>query len=187
MFEGNILQPCQPRDQPQPPQQPQNRHTDNYQRLIQLSYQQYTFPGTVSLSSISETLNKDEGYSDYAQASDENSGWSHDHCSQWYTLYQQDKIEIRHDRKDSGVFVHDEEGVFSQISSNSKVIDHDFEAPEWHTTDFDDCEFDYGNMTIESRALALRSCPVGEDFFQMEIGSLMLPLPSFPRPLPLLS
>ncbi|KAF9114672.1 hypothetical protein BGX27_010158 [Mortierella sp. AM989] len=177
MFEGNILQPYQSRNhQPtqQTRQQPYSSQLD--QQQYQSSYQHYTFPDLSSTPSTSE-LNSIEDcpehslgyYSDYE--SDQTENEMNEDCLWSFSPRQNDisrNSNFRHDRKDSGVFVHDDEEGIIQITSKSRVFECKSELSDWCDLDVYDYESEYGNLAQKSRA-------IGGGFHQMEVGSLMPP------------
>ncbi|KAF9361364.1 hypothetical protein BGX26_003876 [Mortierella sp. AD094] len=184
MFEGNILQACQPQNQLQSTQQPQPAYCQQDQRGRQTSFQHFTFPdfssitppsGTISIEDFSE---QSLGY--YSDYECDQEGFDENEDYFWSSFSPRrnggiTKSDLRHDRKDSGVFEHDDEGTIIQISPKSRNVESRSELSEWYGSDVD--EFEYGNMTIEGRMLALRSHVMGENFLH-EVGSLTLPLPS---------
>ncbi|KAF9401124.1 hypothetical protein BGX21_002659, partial [Mortierella sp. AD011] len=173
MFQENILQPCQPRNQLQSTQQPQPQPAYYQQDQPQqpISSQHFTFPDFSSITSSSGMTSIEDlpeqslgYYSDY-ECDQEEFEENEEYLWPSFSPTQNDgitKSDMRHDRKDSGIFVHDDEGTIIQISPKSRNAESRSELLECYGSDVD--EFAYDNMTIEGHISAQRFRVMGESF-----------------------
>ncbi|KAG0021592.1 hypothetical protein BGZ80_002114 [Entomortierella chlamydospora] len=186
MFEENILQPCQPRNQLQSTQQPQFQpsYYQQDQSQQQMSSQQFTFPDFSSITSSSEMTSIEDfpeqslGYYSNYECDQEEFEENDEYLWPSFSPLQNDgitKSDMRHDRKDSGIFVHDDEGAIIQISPKSRNVESRSGLLEWYGSDVD--EFACDNMTIEGHISAQRSHAMGENFSCVKVGSFTLPPP----------
>ncbi|KAF9204285.1 putative electron transfer flavoprotein subunit [Haplosporangium sp. Z 27] len=182
MFERNILQPCQPRNQLKPTWQPQLQSVYHHQdqQQLQSSFRNYSFPS----SSSSRTLNTNdclERSLDHCIESEQDPtvlDEDEDEDYIWPSFSPRDdsfiKNDLRHDRKDSGVFMQDDEGIITQISPKSMTFESRLELPEFYeSVVVEGRDFEYGNLTSEERLLALKSVS-GPSSPQLDSTSLPL-------------
>ncbi|KAI7827068.1 hypothetical protein BC939DRAFT_445676 [Gamsiella multidivaricata] len=200
MFEGNILQPC---DAPCSSQQPSQSF--EYQ---QYSSSRFASASSFSTNSFEEHIehpfdrsvdNVDE--KDGQRASQQrfmiegNCSWSYSPLSDAPSAFQQDettleiafprpdgvtKNDLRHDRKDSGVFVHDDdEGIILHVSPKSTRAMFEFESDLCESEAEETYDYSHEEEVEEDkvsgkRILSLREQVMGDDLFLMENGSLLL-------------
>ncbi|KAG0230472.1 hypothetical protein B0O80DRAFT_428936 [Mortierella sp. GBAus27b] len=197
MFEENILKPCHPEyplsSSPPIPQQP----CFVPQNMPRRSHQLYSFPSTIPAPPFAAAMSfedrseypfshfHDEEVPRYMDDDNNDEYWTecryHHHSMQDYndddatyapwSLQSEGsaKSDHRQDRKDSGVFVHDDEdGILLNLS---------FLPKEWGSKMVDG-EKVKGMLDGHDRVLSLRELVMGEDLQLLENGSIPKSLPS---------
>ncbi|KAI8604480.1 hypothetical protein EDD21DRAFT_366203 [Dissophora ornata] len=217
MFEGNILQPCLPLC---PRQQQSSQQPESYlQYTIPLSspsaFSEVNFEQPFDYYGDNEEDEDEQDYDDYEEEEEaEEEFLQQSHTSEIET--QPNEIaprpllsrrqssatnDLRHDRKDSGVFVHDdEEGIIHVSPKSRQPVDvsnesdiSDPEAEDYNNDDYHygyHCDYYFNNnkdLATQGRILSLRTAVMGKDALRMENGSFSFPLPSMMANIPSVS
>ncbi|KAG0370477.1 hypothetical protein BGZ54_006129 [Gamsiella multidivaricata] len=171
MFEGNILQPC---DAPCSSQQPSQS----------FEYQQYSSSRFASASSFSTNSFEEHIEHPFDRSVDNVDEKDGQRASQQRFMiegnYGVTKNDLRHDRKDSGVFVHDDdEGIILHVSPKSTRAMFEFESDLCESEAEETYDYSHEEEVEEDkvsgkRILSLREQVMGDDLFLMENGSLLL-------------